>query len=369
MNEGSSEMTVFDCMIRTDTSIKKRSESIFSYWNNSARPSAESSRALIEEWFSHIPFAEQEEFRSRLRSGSDEALAAAFQELCLHELCLRQACEPVLHPAIAGTTRRPDFLVREPDGSEFLLEARSSTQISSGPDNNPRRNRVLDFLTGFKPDGYSLGVDEVTAGRDDLSQKLLARHINRAVDDTELSRTKEGYVSIPPLEINGWKVRLTAISDAPYEGETRGVLYEGWSRTWSGPSHALPNALKKKAGRYGDELSMPFVIAVNSLDPMLVDRDFHEPLFGEHGFWGTVSAPQYSRVSAVLFTKNLWPETLLVGQVESRLYLNPFAKRPFRGVLTKLDTFRLGGSSWECSPGEPIQELLHLPQRDTSLRA
>jgi hypothetical protein len=359
-------MMVFDCIERIDTSPKRRTDSIFSHWNNSARPSTEASRALIEEWFSRVPTAEQEEFRSRFRCGGDEGLAAAFQELCLHEFFLQQACLPSLHPAIAGTTKRPDFLVREPDESEFLMEARSSTEISSGPENSPRRNRVLDFLQGFKPDGFLLGVDEVTAGSDDLSQKFLAGHINRALNRTGVSRTKDGRVLIPLVEANGWRIRLTAIPDTPHGTRSGSVLYEGWGRTWAGPSYPLLNALKKKAGRYGSELSMPFVVAVNSLDPMLGDRDFHEPLFGEHGLWGTSGAPKYTRVSAVLFTKNLWPETLLMGQVESRLYLNPFAGWPLKGVLTKLDTFRFEADSWRKNPGQPLHKLLHLRQHSSS---
>jgi hypothetical protein len=102
---------------------------------------------------------------------------------------------------------------------------------------------------------------------------------------------------------------------------------------------ALPqkfDALKRKGGRYGNQLAMPFVIAVNSFDCMLTNRDFEEALLGECGFWGTVGAPMFQRVSAVLFTKNLWPPTLLTGQVYSCLYLNPRAKQPYAGVLTKL---------------------------------
>jgi len=99
---------VFDCRTKTDTDRKKLSESIFAYWNRSAQPSAEASRALIEDWFSQLPEVEQNSFRSRFRSGSDPDCGAAFQELCLHELLLRQRCQMSFHHAVAGTTNRPD---------------------------------------------------------------------------------------------------------------------------------------------------------------------------------------------------------------------------------------------------------------------
>jgi len=358
--------TVFDCITRTETCHKKSADSIFAHWNSSARPSSEAARALIEDFFARIPITEQGELRSRFRCGCDAGLAAAFQELCLHELFLHAGCKPTLHATLTGTARQPDFLVQEPDGSEFLLEAKSSTDISSGPENNPRRNRILDFLRGFKCDGFSLGVNEVTAGSNDLSQRHLARHITRALSTTV--GTNRERILIPLLETDdGWKIRLTAFSDASYSSKNRSVLYEAWSHTWNGPSFALLNSLKKKGGRYGDGVSMPFVIAINSLDPMLVNRDYKEPLLGERGFWGRSHASQYRRVSGVLFTKNLWPETLLLGQVESRLYLNPFAQRPYNGVLTKLDTFGFEGGSWQRYPGKPIHELLQLRHYDSSL--
>jgi hypothetical protein len=84
---------------------------------------------------------------------------------------------------------------------------------------------------------------------------------------------------------------------------------------------------------------MPYVIAVNAADVMLTDRDFEETLFGvrpgitisgmthklARGFWGTENGPQHQRVSAVLFTKDLWPATVLMGQVYACVYLNPWA--------------------------------------------
>src|ERR1019366_9819422 len=120
---------VFDRVKRTDVSQKKRSESIFSYWNRTALPRSRKSRALIEDWLSHVPEAEQVQLRLRFRCGDDIAFGTAFQELVLHELLLRQRCKPRLHPAIVGTTKLPDFGVLQPRGPEFLLEACSSTDV------------------------------------------------------------------------------------------------------------------------------------------------------------------------------------------------------------------------------------------------
>ena len=158
-------------------------------------------------------------------------------------------------------------------------------------------------------------------------------------------------------------------------------MQESWSKTWTGPSYPLRDALKRKAGKYGT-LLVPYIIAVNSADPMLTDRDFEEMLFGvrpgviiagmtkdlARGFWGTASAPNHQRVSAVLFTNNLWPATVLKGQVYACLWLNPWAARPYNGLLTSLPTFRFeNGEAREC-PGRNWHELMDfLPLKDSSL--
>jgi hypothetical protein len=357
---------VFDCKTRIDATQKKRASSIFSDLNNSARPGCEGSRTLIEDWFSNIPTSEQKELRSRFRSGVDVHFASAFHELSLHELFLRQSCKPRQHPTLATTKKRPDFSIVEPDGSEFLLEARASTAISTGPDTNPRLSRVQDFLQDLKIPGLLLGLDELRWGTTNLSLKSLQWHIQKSLKNAATDRS--GLIRIPAFQTDdGWKIRLTAISDTMPEVKKPTVLYQAWSHTWTGPSYSLHDALKEKARRYGSELGMPFVIAVNSFDALLCTSDFEESLFGEHGLWRTPDKPQYRRVSAVLFTRNLWPATVLMGQVESRLYLNPFAIRPYRGTLSKLDTFKFESGSWYCDLGAPLNHLLKVNLLDSSL--
>src|SRR5260370_35218992 len=118
-------VTVFDRTARTDASPKKRAESIFTYRNRSARPGDVTSRALIEDWFSRTPSPEREELRARFRC-DDEIDCSPFQELCLHELLLRQQCTLVPHPRLVGTEKGPDDLVSQPEGADFIVEATSA---------------------------------------------------------------------------------------------------------------------------------------------------------------------------------------------------------------------------------------------------
>lgn len=141
----------------------------------------------------------------------------------------------------------------------------------------------------------------------------------------------------------------------------------------------MRDSLEKKASRYGNQLPIPYVIAVNSWDGMLTPRDFEETLFGvpqevavtgirvDRGFWGSATAPNHRRVSGVLFTKNLWPATLLMGQVYACLYLNPWADQNYEGVLTRLPTFRFEDGTLQKSEGIPLHKLLNLRQRDSAI--
>jgi hypothetical protein len=367
-------LTVFDCVARTDTTRKKRSEGLFAYWNRSARPGTNASRELIEDWFSRVPAAEQAELRSRFRRDV-EMDCSPFQELCLHEFLLRQNCALSFHPALSGTDKRPDYRVLQPNGTDFILEARSSSAISTGPQINTRRNRIRDWLQDFKLPGFSIGIGELTAGSRDIPRRSIERHIREEAEKN--STNDSSFFPIRPFETaDGWRLRLDLIRSLG-NADSGEVRYESWSRVGISPSFALLAALRKKGGRYGDELDLPFVIALNSSDSMSGDRVFDQTLFGESqtsnsprsssGFWGTAEDPVYRRVSAVLFTANLWPETILTGQVWACLYLNPWAHRPYHGVLTKLDTVKYENGVLRRDPGTPIHRLLGSELLDSSL--
>ncbi len=369
---------IFDSVSRTDTSRKRPTESSFAYLNRSAQRGSAESRALMETWLSHVPASEHEDFRARFRSGGEQQFTSALQEITLHELLRRQRCKLHFHPNVPGTSKRPDFKVRQPKGSEFILEVRTSTDIESGPDGGTRANRIREFLQGIDLQGYLIGIDELIEGSNDLSQKLLKRHIDDGIKTASAGYVDES-IAIPLLTTpDGWRIKLTAFAASRYGPRPTTVMQEAWSRTWTGPSYPLRDSLEKKAGRYG-QLAMPYVIGVNSSDMMLTDRDFQNTLFGsppqfdapgsprDIGFWGTAAAPKHTRVSAVLFTKNLHPATLLMGQVYACLYLNPWPSQPYDGVLAKLPTFRYENGEVREYPGAPLHKLLKLCLRDSAI--
>lgn len=242
---------VFDAARRMDATGKMRRESIFAYLNRSGRPGSAACRALIEARLARVPQTEQANFCSRFRCGNDFEFTAAFQELTLHELLRRQRCKLRFHPTVPGTTKQPDFTVQQPGGPEFVLEACSSMDISSGPENGPRADRVRDFLQGLKLQSHLIAIDELTEGTKDLPQKVLARHIDDGIKAGVVGYVADS-ISIPPLTTtDGWRIKLTAFPTERYGTRSGTVMQEAWSRTWKGPSYPLRDSLKKKSSRYG----------------------------------------------------------------------------------------------------------------------
>ena len=114
-------------------------------------------------------------------------------------------------------------------------------------------------------------------------QIVLAKQIHDGIRAAAVGYIEES-IDIPLLTTSdGWRIKLTALPTARYGSRQTGtVMQELWSRTWSGESaNPLRDSLKKKGSRYGDQLAMPYVIALNSDDGMLTRRDFEETLFGE----------------------------------------------------------------------------------------
>jgi len=372
------KVKIFDTLRRTDMTRKKLTESSFAYLNRSAQRGSVESRALMETWLSRVPTSEHADFCARLRYGKESEFTSALQELMLHELLRRERCNIEFHPNIPGATKQPDFKVQQPEGPEFILEARTSTEIESGPNGGTRAYRIREFLRSLDLPHHLIAIDELTAGSNDLSQKALRKHIDDGIK-VAVAGDLDDSISIPLLATpDGWRIKLTAYAASKYGPRPTTVMQEAWNRTWDGPSYPLRDVLEKKASRYG-QLGMPYVIAVNSSDMMHGNRDFQDTLFGsprqfaapgsppDIGFWGTAATPKHTRVSAVLFTKNLCLPTLLMGQVYACLYLNPWPAYPYDGVLAKLSAFRFENGQVRESPGAPLHELLKLHLRDKAI--
>ena len=90
----------------------------YAFLDRSGDPSIAAVRTLMADWLGHVPTRHEPDLRSRLQSKDDAQFESALWELYLHEAYRRSGYKVVIHPPLAGTGCRPDFLV-EGHGTRF----------------------------------------------------------------------------------------------------------------------------------------------------------------------------------------------------------------------------------------------------------
>ena len=78
----------------------------------------------LEAVAAQLPVEERDDIIARLQSENEVNFRSASFEVLLHEGLLRLGFTLTVHPdPETGVAKRPDFLVRAKDGTEFFLEA------------------------------------------------------------------------------------------------------------------------------------------------------------------------------------------------------------------------------------------------------
>jgi hypothetical protein len=108
---------------------------------------------------------------------------------------------------------------------------------------------------------------------------------------------------------------------------------QGREGSWVTSHIDIAKTLKRKAIRYGT-LAMQYIIAVNCTGPLSDWEEVGNAIFGDQGIWPSPDRPSFRRVSAVIATHHLLPRS--VTRADVRLFHNPNATFPYRGVLTAL---------------------------------
>jgi len=362
-------MKLFDDVVRTYQGPSLYAEPAFAYLNCSARPAAANIRQTLEVWFSRYPESEQSEFQTRFRSNDDVNHHSAFFELLLHELLLQMNCHVQIHPSSLcnSTTKRPDFLITSPTGSQFYIEAVVATGISADERAaRARMNDVYDALNRLDSPNFFIGLDIAgvpsTPPRARQMRAFLKVRLDKLNPDEVGELWKTGGIKAVPhwhYGHDGWIIDFYPIPKSPSMRGRPGVRPIGtqsFEPKFVDASTPIKDTIVGKAGRYGD-LDLPYVIAVNSLDENSVDRiDVMDALFGKetyvvafgpsgaigepkierelNGVWTSKSGPTYTRVSAVLLAIRAMPWT--IGSAGVLLIHNPWAQRPYDSELTQL---------------------------------
>jgi hypothetical protein len=332
----------------------------------------------MHEAVSRYPAEERDELIARLRSENESHFRSASFEVLLHEGLLRLGFTLTVHPdPETDVKRRPDFLVRAEDGTEFFLEAvLAGERDGRNPACEAMKNSTIGILDASPHANFLLDVQSDGSPTTQPSGRDLTRCAHAWLNGLNPDHLREllvtkGLDQMPTLlwTHEEWEVSLRAI---PLSAEKRGaatrlVGAQGDGIRWVNAWEPLRNAVKEKATRYGP-VAKPLILAINADRFHLDEIDEVQALYGEeqwvevighpdqggpqrleNGAWRGPHGPQSRRVSGVWFFNDLTPYTL--ASRRSTLYLNPWAHNSAPPVMDRLPTRRLVGNALVAADG------------------
>ncbi len=375
-------MTLFDEIQRQGTGPRLYAQPDFDYLNKSARPGVEVIRQSLEDWFSRYPTAHRGELRGQFRSDDYQHRSAHF-ELVLHESLLRLGATVEVHPTVEGTNRRPDFLATSPNGTKCYVEAVLATnQTKEEAAAETRKNQVYDAINQLNSPDFFIGIDPIGSPETPPSGQHIRAFLTErlaGLNRDEIAALLErpdvpGFEGLPHwrYEHDGWTIDFFPLpkSDALRgQAGVRPIGLELGEFQLLHTKETIRNAVQRKAGRYG-ELSFPYVVSVNVLSHFVDRIDELDALFGDelwpdkgraaNGVWRGIAGPQNTRVSGALILRNLEQSNL--PRVDSCLYHNPWAARPYEGELDRLCRAIVENNKIKFYDGESLKTIFGLPE-------
>jgi hypothetical protein len=356
--------------------------------NRSHDPAMAEVRRVLEMWFARYPIREQKDVCARFRSGIRAQHTGAFFELFLHELLLSLGCQIEPHPAPSPEIpERPDFLVTDPLGRQFYLEARVATgESSQEAAKRDLIDRLYQALGGMVSLDYYVGLHLIEEGKVQPSAKDMKHFLRKMMEtypyeDALTEVQKGGFRALPAWDYrkDDWIIQFRPIPKPERSrgsSDIRTLAFEFEGIEVVEPRKAILAALEAKASKYG-KLDLPFVVAINTLEWCLSD-DIIDALYGEedwvvnttshqptlrgrkrNGGFMQRGGPANRTASAVLIGSPVLPWNLTEASL--RLYLHPFAALPYDAVLTQLDTVIFGQTGPDLRRGRSVADVMSLP--------
>lgn len=383
-------MTLFDDIRRDLDGASSQGEPHFRYLNHSTRPEASRIRSVLEEWYHHFPIEHSKAIRKDFRSYIDNKHLSAMFELYLHELLLRLGCSVEVHPVLTHTTKKPDFLVTEPDQTQFYLEAKLVTgETDQDAGARARMYRIYDGINErVRSDKYLIMIQvrrhSIQTPRITKIASFIDANLAKADYKSLIRQSSSARKVIWTWKGNGWWIDISPLPN-PRESHNQqtspiiGIISE--RAIFSTGRESVRKAVVRKAGRYGD-LDLPYIIAINVCMHMIETETVENALLGDpkneveitpdglpghvhenrefNGAWTKHTGTRYTRNSAVLVALrlNAWS----VASAPLRLFHNPWAGKPYDGVLCQLAQWKIHNNKRILSEGVLPRDKFGLPR-------
>lgn len=360
---------LFSDIHRIDTGPRRYSESSFSFFDRTARPTFERIRQLLEQWWADFPVSEQTELRSRLRSEDDHQHYAAVFELYIHQILLRTQHRIEIHrQGVRG--KCPDFLATASDCTSFVLEATLATELSQAQQGaEKRKNQLYDTIDKLESPDYFLDLEIEGEPKTPIPGDQWLRKVRKwvaSLDYEDIVATgRQGAFDLLPmlsLEHDGLTVTFKPIAkkaEARGQMNVRPIGAQSFEAVCVRSWEAIQRAVQKKASRYGKQ-DVPYLIAINGVGVNCDCEEFERALYGPDGLWSDRRPPSHTRVSAILAVVQLVPAT--IGSVNPCLFHNPFAANLYSGPLCQLPQAHWTKEGTRHTPGISARDILGLPK-------
>jgi len=382
-------MALFEDKGRTRTAPRKQGEALYAFYDSTGRPAYDVYRALLNQWLSEMPEAEQAEMVTRFRDGARGQFEAALAELVVHAALTRLGHSIEIHPDCPHPTRHPDFLVRDASGQKLAY-----VEVTTfGPEVEivARDNREAVIYNGLEavdlPPGWLLSYSLQQHGETSPSIKKLKRDVE--VWAKEVCGDDPSAMPTKVFEANDWQIELTLIGgfnkEKNYERKI-GAAMQG-VRTLS-PHLDLRQALELKGRRYGNFDAPYLIVVADCKESIPTSDDIADTLIGavyggeavtiktyadgtreetlgrtEDGYWGVIGAHRNDNVSgvALLPRSDLW--RLRNEKWQPLLIINPDATHQLPEQLLPLPRYVYQPTSDEFTKidGTLLADMVELP--------
>jgi hypothetical protein len=384
-------LPVFPKKERADDRPQRRGEDLFSFYDRSPRRPFEIFRELVT-WVAKMPNDAAAEVAARMRKGGDLGFATSLCEVILHRALNQLGFVLRAHPEIPGTSNRLDFAILRDGEPTAYLEVTTINPPDLHKPRDRRESAIFETLNAAAlPDDVRLSYEVFSYGTASPSQKTIKTVVERWVHENA-AFARGGRRVDKEFVIGDWRFRVGLLAGfKPRPGGRRIAMYGALNGRMVGipPSNqGLRKALNEKAGKYGGELDLPYVIAVFDRTDSLAylssefPRRVAEVLFGTEraqtvstsgqvhiceirsgdGWFGNPAAPRRMNVSAVLVFPRAEPWHLAETRGQPLLVRNPWATRPLPAGILPTNEFVMDECEGRVIEGRSMSQILGLPE-------
>jgi len=245
---------------------RRETESAFHFLNRAAGDSWQRVRNLLDGWYAAFPDPGGD-VRERFRQDEDRQHAAAWWELYVFTLFRRLDYKIEVHPSVAGSRNRPDFLVTRNSGSVYI----ECTVMFSDDELDDAEAWIFECINSARNPDFLVdvwGVEQIGSQRPRKSEITapIKEWLASLDADAELAQVNAG--GEPPHCKFGFRDWSIALGAWPVEPDHRG---EAERLIGSPPARLevvrdverMRKILSEKGSRYG-QLDRPLVLALLS---------------------------------------------------------------------------------------------------------